>query len=457
VVANADGSYTYDPTAAPDLQALSEGESKLDSFSYTVIDLAGATDTAWVNIEVTGIDDVQLAGLFSDDDDAREFVDDEQVADQYDSDTLYDALKGNDNVMLPANAEAAATWRYNPNRVFSGGAGNDTIIGGALDDRIAGGPDGDALFGGDGDDVLEGGAGADWLDGGSGNDRLDGGADGDFLWGGDGDDAIYGGADNDFLDGGEGDDVLEGGAGGDFLQGGRGDDVLDGGSDNAGEALEPDDVALYDGQRSDYHFTRSGDWILVTDLNSRKQDLVDEGSDKLRNIEQVQFLVGGGVANLVLGGDAAEIVSGTETDDYLFAGAGDDKIVAGEGDDVMIWSPGDGDDEVFGDGEMGGNGSDELQLNLPADDAESITVTQNGVVMVRGTVTETGDFELTLHDVEKLTVWGEDSQLILEISLEQLLSQAANQEVSFRFAELSEMYAEQQALDPATTDGDFLI
>ena len=62
VVVNADGSYSYDPTAAAALQALAQGATATDSFSYTVRDLAGATDTATVQITVTGINDAPEAG-----------------------------------------------------------------------------------------------------------------------------------------------------------------------------------------------------------------------------------------------------------------------------------------------------------------------------------------------------------------------------------------------------------
>jgi len=57
VTANPDGSYTYDPSASPILQALAAGEVATDSFTYSISDAAGATDTATVNVTVTGADD----------------------------------------------------------------------------------------------------------------------------------------------------------------------------------------------------------------------------------------------------------------------------------------------------------------------------------------------------------------------------------------------------------------
>lgn len=58
---NADGSYSYDPTAAPMLQALTMGATVDDTFTYTISDLFGATDTATVTITVTGVNDPPVA------------------------------------------------------------------------------------------------------------------------------------------------------------------------------------------------------------------------------------------------------------------------------------------------------------------------------------------------------------------------------------------------------------
>jgi VCBS repeat-containing protein/CshA-type fibril repeat protein len=52
---NADGSYTFTPNAAA--QALDDGESQADVFSYTIVDAAGNTATATLTITVTGQND----------------------------------------------------------------------------------------------------------------------------------------------------------------------------------------------------------------------------------------------------------------------------------------------------------------------------------------------------------------------------------------------------------------
>ena len=62
VTLNQDGSVNYDPTNAADIQALGEGETLTDTFSYTVSDGNGGTDTATVSLEVDGVNDAPVAG-----------------------------------------------------------------------------------------------------------------------------------------------------------------------------------------------------------------------------------------------------------------------------------------------------------------------------------------------------------------------------------------------------------
>jgi VCBS repeat-containing protein len=59
--------------------------------------------------------------------------------------------------------------------VLNGGAGNDTLIGGAADDLLFGGTGADSLYGNSGDDFLVGGDGGDRFTGDSGDDVLVGG------------------------------------------------------------------------------------------------------------------------------------------------------------------------------------------------------------------------------------------------------------------------------------------
>ena len=61
VVLSANGGYTYDPSGALELQKLGAGQTIADTFSYTIMDLGGATATATVQVTVTGVNDAPIA------------------------------------------------------------------------------------------------------------------------------------------------------------------------------------------------------------------------------------------------------------------------------------------------------------------------------------------------------------------------------------------------------------
>ncbi|WP_283404382.1 tandem-95 repeat protein [Roseibium denhamense] len=70
---DSDGSYdgiSYDPTASGALQALGNSETATDTFSYTVSDGTGGTDTAYVTLTVEGVNDAPEA----EDDNVGDFV-----------------------------------------------------------------------------------------------------------------------------------------------------------------------------------------------------------------------------------------------------------------------------------------------------------------------------------------------------------------------------------------------
>ena len=59
VIVNADGSFSYDPNGQ--FEALAVGETALDTFSYTVTDSNGGSDTATVTLTITGVNDAPTA------------------------------------------------------------------------------------------------------------------------------------------------------------------------------------------------------------------------------------------------------------------------------------------------------------------------------------------------------------------------------------------------------------
>jgi VCBS repeat-containing protein len=209
------------------------------SFTYTISDGQGGTDTATVNLTVAG----PTAGggtLFGGpgNDVLNGTVGVDTIYGQGGDDRI-NAGNGNDFV-YGGNGNDTIFGGNGDDRLYGEG-GNDTIYGGAGSDFLNGGDgndslygeaDNDVLFGGAGDDLLNGGDGNDQLFGEAGIDRLFGGNGVDILSGGDGNDQLFGDAGNDRLVGGAGNDLLNGGAGQDRLEGGLGRDILAGGADN---------------------------------------------------------------------------------------------------------------------------------------------------------------------------------------------------------------------------------
>ena len=58
----ANGTFAYDPTQSTELALLRTGEKTNDTFSYTVVDSLGATDTVTVTVEVTGVNSAPITG-----------------------------------------------------------------------------------------------------------------------------------------------------------------------------------------------------------------------------------------------------------------------------------------------------------------------------------------------------------------------------------------------------------
>ena len=76
---------------------------------------------------------------------------------------------------------------------LTGGAGDDSLMGGSKNDAITGRDGNDTLTGGEGNDTIVGGFGFDVINGNAGNDLLIGGFDDDMIDGGPGRDTVAGG------------------------------------------------------------------------------------------------------------------------------------------------------------------------------------------------------------------------------------------------------------------------
>jgi VCBS repeat-containing protein len=240
---NADGSFAYDPNGQFDLGS---GDSAQDSFTYTVADGQGGSDTATVTLTITGVNDppvatdsliatnegVAAAGMLTGMD--------------VDSDTVIFSLEqGPQNGTVVINADGS--YVYTPDE---GVTGQDSFT-----FRVT---DGQGAF----DiatveiDIAEVGelAQSKEIVGTAGNDVLIGSALNDVLFGGAGNDVLRsGGAPQNFfgldlLDGGPGDDTLIAEGGGVILVGGLGNDVLQ--SVDSGE--------YYDWVRAEYGTSPNG-------------------------------------------------------------------------------------------------------------------------------------------------------------------------------------------------------
>jgi VCBS repeat-containing protein len=150
VTIGADGSYTYDPRAAATLQALNNGGSLVDSFSYTVNDGRGGTSTATMQVTVGGVTD----GTTPPTTPPTNPPTNPSPTNTINGTAAHEVLVGKDDVKNVIDAKG----------------GNDTLNGGSQDDTLKGGAGHDALMGGAGNDRLDGGTGNDALIGGLGND-----------------------------------------------------------------------------------------------------------------------------------------------------------------------------------------------------------------------------------------------------------------------------------------------
>ncbi len=190
---------------------------------------------------------------------------------------------------------------------FVGRGGNDTLVGGdGLDEAAYWSANGGVnvnlatgrASGADGNDML---SGIENLSGSGEDDVLTGDGNNNVLAGSGGNDALAGGAGADSLNGGEGNDLLQGDAGDDELFGSVGNDTLDGGSGF--------DTALVDGPQSNYAVAMLPDGSLQL-----KDTVGSDGTDVLRNVEDIQFVQ---VARL----DGTEVAGGAGFDIASFRNA----------------------------------------------------------------------------------------------------------------------------------------
>ena len=249
------------------------------------------------------------------------------------------------------------------------------------------------------DNILDGTAEDDVINGFGGNDIITGGAGDDVIDGGSGDDIITGGAGNDTLTGGRGDDTY-------VFSAGHGSDIIDnfGGLFIDGAS---DRVVFTDYSSADATFSRvapsgsdifnlvvtlqNGDEILINDalLGSEADgpivvsEFEFQGDGVTIDIDTVRATIlsesittgddeifGFSTDDVIAGGAGIDRLMGLSGNDTIIGGLGDDLLQGGSGDDRYIFTSGDGIDSIFNDAFFDRNDSDTVVFtNISSTDA----------------------------------------------------------------------------------------
>ena len=95
------------------------------------------------------------------------------------------------------------------------------------------------------------------------------------------------------------------------------------------------DTAKFQGLRSEYAFSATADGqVIVTDTTELNLD----GSDRLRNIERVEFSDNSPL-NIIVGTAANDVLNGTAQDDLMLGLGGNDVLNGGDGNDILVGGP----------------------------------------------------------------------------------------------------------------------
>jgi VCBS repeat-containing protein len=239
-----DGKVNYD--VGTHFQSLGAGATATDSFSYTMKDGAGATQTAHVTMTIEGVNDAPVAQADTASVTEKQAVVIDVLANDTDVDAgdvktiasvdSNSALGGslaivNGKVQYTANADTfdlltlgqsvTDTFHYTV-KDAAGAVSSATVT-----VQVNGAADGATIQGTVKSDVpLNGTALDEAIYGSNNNDVINGLGGSDHLYGQNGEDTLNGGDGIDFLDGGNGKDILIGGKGSDFLTGGEGNDLF---------------------------------------------------------------------------------------------------------------------------------------------------------------------------------------------------------------------------------------
>lgn len=291
---NAGGRFSIDATSGvvSVLDAsLLDFSGNTTSYSITAVASDGflLSPPAVFNISV-----LTLTALFSN---QRDIVDFNQIVPGvYASKSFYDALGGDDSVVLPSTLTIGNQLGFDFSRTFKGGAGNDFIRASDV---------GSNIDGGDGADRLQSGAGNDFLDGGTGNDT----ASYEFAANGvivnlailSPQNTLGAGIDTlkniENIIGSAYNDVLIGDDFSNNLSGGAGDDLLDG-----------------QGGNNTASYLNASAGVFVSLNTSNPQNTVGAGIDTLINIQNI------------IGSNFSDVITGNQFDNIIDGFAGIDTV-----------------------------------------------------------------------------------------------------------------------------------
>jgi Ca2+-binding RTX toxin-like protein len=95
------------------------------------------------------------------------------------------------------------------------------------------------------------------------------------------------------------------------------------------------DIAMFRGDRGEYAFSATNDGQVI--VTHAIENAID-GSDRLRNMERVEFATGNAL-NIIVGTPAADTLNGTADDDLMLGLDGIDTLNGGAGNDILVGGP----------------------------------------------------------------------------------------------------------------------
>ncbi|MEL7034362.1 MAG: FG-GAP-like repeat-containing protein [Cyanobacteria bacterium J06592_8] len=304
ITENPDGTLSYDPNGQI---TLALGETVTDSFTYTIEDGNGGTDTATVNLTIF---DPSVIIIEGDNEPSLE------VGGRTDESLL---VLGNENEADLGNGDDTTAVNGDGN-VIDAGLGDDeaTIIG---DDNTISTDLGSDIVEVEGEsNTIETGGGIDDIDiignnntveAGDGNDEIDITGDGTVLDAGDGNDDITVTGDASTVDAGSGNDVIVVVGDDNEIDGGRGNDDITGTGQNL----------IVDGGNGN-------DAIIINTDNGTLGAQVTGGSGN-------DTITGSLADDILLGNQNDDVIDGRDGDDIIEANKGADTLTGGAGSDIF--------------------------------------------------------------------------------------------------------------------------